>query len=42
MVHAVAASLVRTGTAELVDIQRHEAVGDEPEHLGKQVAVRCL
>ena len=42
MVHAVAASLVCTGTAELVDIQRHEAVGDETEHLGKQVALRYL
>jgi hypothetical protein len=33
---------VRTGAAELVDIQRHEAVGHEPEHLGEQVRVRRL
>ncbi|KEO52354.1 hypothetical protein TP2_18145 [Thioclava pacifica DSM 10166] len=35
MVYPVAAALVNAGTAELVDIQRHETVGDEAEHLGQ-------
>jgi hypothetical protein len=42
VVHTVAAAFLRRGAAELIDARRHEAVGDEPEHLGKQVAVRCL
>jgi hypothetical protein len=41
-VHTVVAALVRAGAAELVDIQRHEAVGDEPEHLGQQLGVGRL
>tara|TARA_B100001167_G_scaffold189776_1_gene155146 strand:- start:175 stop:333 length:159 start_codon:yes stop_codon:yes gene_type:complete len=42
VVHTVVAAFVRPGAAQLVDIQRHEAVGREPEHLGKQVDVGCL
>jgi hypothetical protein len=38
-VHTVVAALMRAGTAELIDIQRHETVGDEPEHLGQHVGV---
>ncbi len=41
-VHPFDAAFVRPGAAEPIDIQRHETVGDEPEHLGKQVGVRCL
>ncbi len=33
MVHPIGAALVRAGPTELVDVQRHEAVGDGSEHL---------
>jgi hypothetical protein len=34
-VHPVGLAFVRDSNAELVDIQRHEPVGDEPKHLGQ-------
>lgn len=42
MVHPIGAALVRPGPTELVDVQRHEAVSDEPERLGQQMGVGCL
>lgn len=42
MVHPVAAALVNAGAAERVDVQRHETVGDEAEHLGQKLGVGRL
>lgn len=39
IVHPVGAALVCAGAAELVNIQRHEAVGEKLKHFGKQVSV---
>jgi len=39
MVDPLGAALVRPRPTELIDVQRHEAVGDEPEHLGQQLGV---
>jgi hypothetical protein len=34
------ASVMRSSTALLIHIQRHQAVGDKPKHLGQYLMIR--
>jgi hypothetical protein len=40
MVYPFGTALMRSSTALLIHIQRHQAVGDKPKHLGQYLMIR--
>jgi hypothetical protein len=42
VVHPLRAALVGARAAQLVDVQRHQAISNEAQHLGQQLSVRRL